>query len=58
MNFDAVAIQALLGWSRTRDLDKLIAGYAPVTRSVLVTANTADFGGVQGLAIENWITAI
>jgi len=52
-----VAIQALLGWSRTRDLDKLVAGHALATRSILVTANTADFAGVPGLAIENWSTA-
>jgi tRNA(fMet)-specific endonuclease VapC len=53
-----VAIQTLLGWSRTGDFDKLIAGHAVAPRSILVTANTADFAGLPGLAIENWITAI
>ena len=49
---------AQIGWSRTRDLDKLIAGHALATRSILVTANTADFVGVPGLEIENWMIAI
>jgi predicted nucleic acid-binding protein len=52
---DTAAIQALLGWSRTRDL--VIAGHALAARSILATANTADFAGVPGLAIENWLTA-
>ena len=51
-------IIAQIGWSRTRDLDKLIAGHALATRSILVTANTADFVGVPGLEIENWMIAI
>jgi predicted nucleic acid-binding protein len=40
-----------------KPLDKLVAGHALATRSILVTANTADFAGAPGLAIENWITA-
>ena len=62
--FDAAAalaygnIIAQIGWSRTGDLDRLIAGHALSTRSILVTANTADFAGVPDLAVENWMIAI
>jgi tRNA(fMet)-specific endonuclease VapC len=62
--FDAAAalaygnIIARIGWSRTRDLDRLIAGHALSTRSILVTANTTDFAGVPDLTIENWMIAI
>ncbi len=38
--------------------DTNVAIHLRDTRSVLVTANTADFGCVQALAIENWLTAI
>jgi len=48
MKNNAVAIQALPGWSGTCDLDKLVAGHALATRSILVTANTAEFAGVAG----------
>ncbi len=47
-------IVAKIGWSRSRQMDRLIAAHALATRSVLVTANTADFSDVPGLAIENW----
>ena len=59
--FDAAAARAYgdiiakIGWSRTRDLDRLIAGHAMSTHSTFVTANTADFASVPGLTLENWI---
>jgi tRNA(fMet)-specific endonuclease VapC len=58
--FDAAAavaygnIIAQIGWSKTRDLDRLIAGHALASGNILVTANTADFAGIAGLSIENW----
>jgi len=48
-------VVAVMGWSRTRDFDRLIAAHAIATRHVLVTANVADFTGVPGLAFENWV---
>ena len=60
--FDAAAARAYgdiianMGWSRSRDLDRLIAGHAIATRNILVTANVPDFAGVPGLVIENWLT--
>jgi tRNA(fMet)-specific endonuclease VapC len=59
--FDAEAVEAYgrivaqIGWSRGREFDRMIAGHALATRRVLVTANTADFADVPGLAIENWV---
>jgi tRNA(fMet)-specific endonuclease VapC len=47
-------IIAKMGWSHTKDMDRLIAGHALSTSSILVTANTADFGAVSGLVIEDW----
>jgi predicted nucleic acid-binding protein len=35
--------------------DRRIAGHATSTHSTFVTTNTADFAGVPGLALENWI---
>lgn len=49
------AIIAQIGWSKSRDLDRLIAGHAIAARAILVTANTADFIGVPGLTTENWL---
>jgi tRNA(fMet)-specific endonuclease VapC len=43
-----------MGWFRTKDMDRLIAGHALSTSSVLVTANTADYSDVSGLAVEDW----
>ena len=50
-------IVAQIGWSRSRQMDRLIAAHALATRSVLVTANTADFATIPGLEIENWTAA-
>ena len=50
------AIVAQIGWSRSRQMDRLIAAHAMVVPATLVTANTADFAGIPGLEIENWLT--
>lgn len=49
-------IIAQCGWSRGRDFDRMIAGHALSTQSVLVTDNVADFRDIPGLRIENWAT--
>ena len=42
---------------RNRDaLDKLIASHAMSLGVTLVTNNEADFLGLTGLAVENWVT--
>lgn len=42
---------------RKRDaLDKLIAAHAQALNVVLVTNNTADFSGFEGLRLENWVS--
>lgn len=59
--FDAAAAEAYgdiiaqCGWVRGRDYDRMIAGHAISTRSVLVTNNEADFRDVPGLVLENWL---
>ncbi len=64
MPFDRAAAEAYgqivsqIGWSRSRQMDRLIAAHALATRSVLVTANVADFSAVPGLAIENWAIGV
>ena len=61
--FDKTAAEAYgaiieqLGWSRSRQMDRLIAAHALATQSVLVTANVADFVAVPGLRVENWLIA-
>ncbi len=61
--FDAAAAEAYgriiaqLGWVKGRDFDRMIAAHAISTRSVLVTANEADFRDIPGLAFENWLAA-
>jgi len=47
-------IISLVGWSRTRDFDRMIAAHAIAAEAVLVTANTEDFRDIPGLKIENW----
>ena len=60
--FDAVAAEAYgriiaqRGWVRGRDYDRMIAGHAISTCSVLVTDNVADFRDIPGLEVENWLT--
>lgn len=49
-------IVAQIGWSRSRQMDRLIAAHALATGSVLVAANVVDFAAVPGLKIENWTT--
>jgi tRNA(fMet)-specific endonuclease VapC len=44
-------IIAILGWVKTRDFDRMIAGHALSTRSVLITRNLADFRHVPGLEL-------
>jgi len=38
-------------------MDRLIAAHALVIPATLVTANTADFAGIPGLEIENWLAS-
>jgi tRNA(fMet)-specific endonuclease VapC len=47
-------ILAALGWVRGRDFDRMIAGHALSTRSVLVTRNLADFRDIPGLELVSW----
>ena len=42
------------GWLKGRDFDRMIAGHALSTASILVTNNEADFRDITGLTIENW----
>jgi tRNA(fMet)-specific endonuclease VapC len=61
--FDAAAAQAYgqiiaqCGWTRGRDYDRMIAAHAISSSLVLVTNNTADFGDIRGLQLENWAAA-
>ena len=58
--FDAAAAEAYgriiarCGWIKGRDYDRMIAGHALSTASVLVTNNVADFDDIPELKIENW----
>lgn len=58
--FDAEAaksygrIIAQCGWAKGRDFDRMIAGHALATASVLITDNISDFSDVRGLRTENW----
>lgn len=60
--FDTAAANAYgqiimqLGWVRSRDFDRMIAGHAISSHSVLVTANMADFRDIPGLTLEDWST--
>ena len=59
--FDAPAalaygrIIAQCGWARGRDYDRMIAAHAISSGSILVTNNEADFRGIPGLTMENWM---
>lgn len=58
--FDAAAAEAYgkiiaqCGWVKGRDFDRMIAGHALATSSVLITDKTSDFHDIPGLGIENW----
>ena len=60
--FDAAAARAYsriiaqCGWVKGRDFDRMIAGHAIATSSILVTSNVADFTDIPALAMENWAT--
>jgi tRNA(fMet)-specific endonuclease VapC len=59
--FDAAAAEAYgwiiaqCGWVRGRDYDRMIAGHAISTQSVLVTDNSADLRDIPGLDMVNWL---
>ena len=63
LDFDSAAAEAygriiaVLGWTKGRDFDRMIAAHAISTRSTLVTANERDFRDIPGLKLENWLTA-
>jgi tRNA(fMet)-specific endonuclease VapC len=58
--FDAAGAEAYgriiaqCGWVRGRDFDRMIAGHAISTQSVLVTNNGADFRDIPGLTVADW----
>jgi len=60
--FDAEAanaygrIIAQCGWTKGRDFDRMVAGHAIATSSVLITDNGKDFRDIPGLTVENWAT--
>jgi len=47
-------IIAQCGWVKGRDFDRMIAGHAISTASVLITDDVSDFRDISGLTIENW----
>jgi tRNA(fMet)-specific endonuclease VapC len=62
LDFDRLAARAY-GKLRTGKIhlgrhrfDVLIAAHAIAAGAVLVTNNTRDFKGIEGLAVENWVT--
>lgn len=48
------AVIAQVGWSRSRDFDRLIAAQALAGGHVMVTQNLADFRDIPGLLLESW----
>jgi tRNA(fMet)-specific endonuclease VapC len=50
-------IIARLGFSRSRDFDRMIAAHALSVNAILVTDNESDFAGIPGLVLENWVVA-
>lgn len=58
--FDAIAAEAYgqiiaqCGWAKGRDYDRMIAGHAIATKSILVTDNVPDFADIPALVLENW----
>ncbi|HXC56081.1 MAG TPA: type II toxin-antitoxin system VapC family toxin [Rhizomicrobium sp.] len=61
--FDVAAAEAYgriiaqCGRIKPRDFDHMIAAHAISERLTLVTDNEADFVGIPGLALENWVAA-
>ncbi len=47
-------IVGLLGFSRTKILDRMIAAQAIVADATLITINSANFANVPGLSLEIW----
>jgi tRNA(fMet)-specific endonuclease VapC len=47
-------ILAVLGFSRSRIIDRMIAAHAISTGLSLITANGADFRGIPGLRLADW----
>lgn len=60
LTFDGPAAEAygrlvgILGYSRPRLLDRMIAAQAIVAGATLITINGADFKGIPGLDLEIW----
>lgn len=58
--FDATAAKAYgqiiaqCGWIKGRDFDRMIAGHALASASVLITDNISDFRDIPGIRMENW----
>ena len=58
--FDAAAAEAYgriiaqCGWVKGRDFDRMIAGHAISTSSILITDNISDIQDIAGLRLENW----
>jgi tRNA(fMet)-specific endonuclease VapC len=49
------SIIAAIGRVKSRDIDHMIAAHALSTGSTFVTDNAADFTGIPGLVLENWL---
>jgi tRNA(fMet)-specific endonuclease VapC len=47
-----------LGFTRSKDMDRLIAGHALSLNATLVTANSRDFADIPNLKTENWLSEI
>lgn len=47
-------IVSILGYSRRKVLDRMIAAQAIVLRAPLITLNGADFRGIPGLGLLEW----
>ena len=62
LSFDASAAEAYgrivaqCGRVKAQDFAHMIAGHAIGANAILVTNNEADFAGIAGLVVENWVT--
>jgi predicted nucleic acid-binding protein len=45
------------GYSRGKVLDRMIAAQAIVAGATLITLNSRDFTGIDGLSLEDWTHA-